>query len=204
MTLPQPRNRLDSSFRDVVDEIYSTLTARAVESIRAHKDVYTGAAQPLPAVTVHQIQALADALAAPQCDGHAALDTLAVGLSMPVAHLLPVAEALHILEFGEVTSDSVSLTAAGRVFAYGDRPVRQRLFAEHLLRFVPLAAHVQRVLNERPEHRAPADRFIEELEDHLDHRDAARTLHTLIGWAHYAGILAFDHRSRTISNPALP
>ncbi len=72
VTLPQPRNRLDSSFRDVVDEIYSTLTARAVESLRAHKDVHFGVAQPLPAATVQQIRGLIEAVAAPTCDGHAA------------------------------------------------------------------------------------------------------------------------------------
>jgi NitT/TauT family transport system ATP-binding protein len=195
--LPQPRNRLDSAFRDVVDEIYSTLTARAVESISAHKDF--GIAQPLPAATVHQIHAVAEALAAPAFDGHAALATLAQALGMTVDNLLPVAEALHLLEFGEIKDDAVSLTAAGRVFADGAGDARQQLFAEHLLRFVPLAAHVQRVLDERPGHRAPAERFKSELEDHLEPRDAQRTLHTLIGWGTYAQILTFDHRSRTIS-----
>jgi NitT/TauT family transport system ATP-binding protein len=199
VTLPQPRNRLDSSFRDVVDEIYSTLTARAVESIRAHKDVRGGLAQPLPAASVHQIEALMEALAAPAYDGHAALATLASALGMQIGDLLPVAEALHILEFGEIKDDALSLTAAGRVFAQAASDVRQRLLAEHLLRFVPLAAHVQRVLDERPGHRAPRERFKAELEDHLDPRDAERTLHTLIAWGRYAEILAYDHSSRTIS-----
>ena len=128
-----------------------------------------------------------------------ALDTLANTLGMSVTNLLPVAEALDILEFGEIKDDAVSLTAAGRVFAQSPRDVRRALFAEHLLRFVPLAAHVQRVLNERPEHRAPKDRFIEELEDHLDPRDADSTLDTLIGWGTYAQMLTYDHRSQTVS-----
>ena len=199
VTLPQPRNRLDSSFRDVVDEIYSILTARAVESLRAHKDVHLGVAQPLPAATVQQIRGLLEAVAAPTCDGHAALGTLAKNLGMSVTNLLPVAEALDILEFGEIKDDAVSLTAAGRVFVQSPGDRRRALFAEHLLRFVPLAAHVQRVLNERPEHRAPKDRFIEELEDHLDPRDAESALHTLIGWGTYAQMLTYDHRSQTIS-----
>jgi NitT/TauT family transport system ATP-binding protein len=93
----------------------------------------------------------------------------------------------------------VILTAAGRVFAKSQGDRRRALFAEHLLRFVPLGAHVQRVLNERPEHRAPKDRFIEELEDHLDPRDAESTFHTLIGWGTYAQMLTYDHRSQTIS-----
>jgi len=207
VNLPQPRNRLDSSFRDVVDEIYSTLTARAVESIRTHKDVHGGLAQPLPAASAHQIEALIDALAAPACDGSARLTTLAAALKMRAADLLPVAEALHILEFGEINDGGVTLTAGGRAFARAAADVRQRLFAEHLLRFVPLAAHVQRVLDERPTHCAPSGRFRAELEDHLDRRDAERTLHTLTGWGRYAEILTFDPRSRTlgaVNPPASP
>jgi NitT/TauT family transport system ATP-binding protein len=199
VTLPQPRNRLDSMFRDVVDEIQATLTARAVESIRAHKDVHVGVAQALPAASVHQIRALTQVLAAPACDGHADLAELADALDVPLEHLLPTAEALHILEFGEIKGDALSLTAAGRVFAVSAADVRRRLFAEHLLRFVPLAAHVERVLKERPDHRAPTVRFTEELEDHLDRRDAERTMHTLTMWGRYAGMLTYDHRSRTIA-----
>jgi NitT/TauT family transport system ATP-binding protein len=201
VNLPQPRNRLDSSFRDVVDEIYATLTARAVESLRAHKDTHGGVAQPLPAATVHQIEALIGALAAAGESGGAALTSLASALGTGVDELMPAAEALHILEFGEIKDAAVTLTAAGRVFAGAAADVRQRLFAEHLLRFVPLAAHVQRVLSERPGHRAPRERFRAELEDHLDRRDAERTLHTLIAWGRYAGMLSFDPRSRTLGAP---
>lgn len=186
-------------FRDVVDEIYSTLTARALELIRARKDAHGGLAQRLPAASVHQIEALIEALAAPTYDGHAALPALATALGMRVDDLMPVAEALHILEFGEIIDDALSLTAAGRVFAEAAGEVRRQLFAEHLTRFVPLAAHVQRVLEERPGHHAPRERFKAELEDHLDPRDAERTLHTLIAWGRYAEVLTYDHRSRTVS-----
>ena len=36
---------------------------------------------------------------------------------------------------------------------------RKRLFREHLIRFVPLTAHIRHVLDEREEHRAPRGRF---------------------------------------------
>jgi len=198
VSLPQPRNRLDEGFRDVVDEIYSALTARAVESMRAYKEAHAGIAQALPAAGPHQIEALAEALAAPAYDGHAELPTLASALGTRAEDLLPAAEALQILEFGEIKDGALSLTAAGRVFAKGTREVRKRLFAEHLVRFIPLASHIRRVLNERSGHRAPTERFMAELEDHLDHKDAERTLHTLFAWGRYAEMLTYDHRSRSI------
>ena len=45
---------------------------------------------------------------------------------------------------------------------------RKRLFREHLLTFVPLAEHLQQILSDREDHRAPRDRFEFELEDHLN------------------------------------
>lgn len=199
VSLPQPRNRLDSSFRDVVDEIYSALTARAVESIRAHRDVHGGIAQPLPAASPHQLEALVEALASPVYDGRAELAKLAGALHMRPLDLFPAAEALHILDFAEIRDGSIGLTAAGRVFAKGERDQRTKLFAEHLLRFVPLVAHVSRILNERAERRAPVQRFQAELEDHLSRANAERTLHTLIAWGRYAGIFVYDHKARTVT-----
>jgi len=102
VTRPQPRNRLDESFRAVVDQIYSTLTARAVESLRSRKDAHGGLAQRLPAASIHQIEALTEALAAPTFDGHASVTALASALGVRVDEITPVAEALHILEFGEI------------------------------------------------------------------------------------------------------
>ena len=74
---------------------------------------------------------------------------------MEVDDLFPTAEALHILEFALLKDGALKLTAAGRVFAQGNTDERKRLFREHLLRFVPLAAHIHRVLEEREAHRAP-------------------------------------------------
>ena len=50
------------------------------------------------------------------------------------------------------------------------------MFGQHLLRYVPLAAHISEVLSKRGEHRAPRSRFQDELEDHLNHEAAEATL----------------------------
>jgi ABC-type nitrate/sulfonate/bicarbonate transport system ATPase subunit len=73
-----------------------------------------------------------------------------------------------------------------------------RLPREHLLRFVPLASHIHRVLAEREEHWAPHLRFKAELEDHLTPRDAERTLGAVIGWARYAELFGYDARLRRL------
>ncbi|MGP0094142.1 MAG: nitrate/sulfonate/bicarbonate ABC transporter ATP-binding protein [Xanthobacteraceae bacterium] len=197
--LPRPRNRLEDEFRSVVDEIYSVLTARTVASIGALGQVHGGIVQPLPKASVSRISGLVQTLAAQPYNGQADLAILASSLALEVDDLFPIAEALHILEFAELKDGALKLTAAGRVFAHGDTDERKRLFKEHLLRFVPLAAHICRVLGERTGHSAPRMRFQIELEDHLTGGDAERTLRVATAWGRYAELFAYQDKTRMFS-----
>jgi len=194
--LAHPRNRLDGAFRGIVDEIYSILTSRAIASIKAQGEVHGGLAQALPPASVNQISGLIETLAAAPHAGHAELGEIAGSLTFEVDDLFPIAEALHILEFAELGEGRLKLTASGRVFARSGTQDRKRLFNEHLLKFVPLAAHIRRVLDEREGHHAPRVRFESELEDHLIRRDAERTLRTIIGWGRYAELFEYDDKAR--------
>ena len=104
-----------------------------------------------------------------------------------------------MMGFAELRSGDLHLTAAGRALAEADIPGRKRLFGDHLLRSVPLAAHIRRILDERPSHMASRDRFLTELEDHLSTEDAEHTLSAVIGWGRYAECFAYDHMHRMFS-----
>jgi hypothetical protein len=52
--------------------------------------------------------------------------------------------------FAELAEGDLRLTEAGRRFVDLDPDGRKRLFAQHLLAYVPLAGHIRRVLDERP------------------------------------------------------
>ena len=194
-----PRNRVDPEFRNIVEDFYSILTARVVESTKVQGQVHGAPMRPLPALGINRITGFIEALASPQYQGQAELAKIAHLPSLAVRDVLAVAEALHILEFGELQEGSIKLTAAGRVFAQSQTEERKRLFREHLLRFVPFAAHICRVLEEREGHSAPRVRFKSELEDHLSVSDAEKTLQTLIRWGRYAEIFSYDDESRTFS-----
>jgi NitT/TauT family transport system ATP-binding protein len=202
VSLARPRNRLDDEFRSIVDEIYAVLTARTIASIGALRNVHGGLAQPLPQASVNRISGLVETLTAPPYAGRAELAALAASLALEIDDLFPIAEALHILEFAELKDGSLTLTAAGRVFAGSGVDERKRLFKEHLLRFVPLAAHICRVLAERPDHRAPRLRFQIEIEDHLTRRDAESTLRAATAWGRYAELFIYDDKARLFSTSA--
>ena len=197
--LAHPRNRLDAEFHNIVDEFYSILTSRTTESIGAQSQIHGGLVQPLPSVPINRLAGFIEALASTPYQGCAELARIAGALALDVRDLFSIAEALHILEFAELKNGAIKLTAAGRVFAQSGTDERKRLFREHLLQFVPLAAHIRHILDEREGHVAPRERFEPELEDHLNPNDAEKTLQAVIGWGRYADLFTYDDKTRTFS-----
>ena len=102
IALPHPRDRLGAEFRGIVDEIYSILTLRSLESIRAHGQAAGGVALPLPPASINQISGLLETLLSPPYGGHAELADLAHKLALEVDDLFPIAEAVHILGFAQL------------------------------------------------------------------------------------------------------
>jgi NitT/TauT family transport system ATP-binding protein len=197
--LAHPRNRLDPEFHRIVDEFYSILTSRTTESIGAQRQIQGGLAQPLPSVPINLLIGFIEALASPPYQGRAELAKVAGALALDTGELFLIGEALHILEFAELQEGAIKLTAAGRVFAQSGMEERKRLFSEHLLQFVPLAAHINHVLNEREGHVAPRVRFESELEDHQNRGDAEKSLRAVIGWGRYAELFTYDGKTRTFT-----
>lgn len=200
ISLSHPRDRLSAEFRSIVDQIYSILTLRSLESIRLNGQAAVGVALPLPPPSINQISGLLETLLSPPHDGHAQLADLARKLALEADDLFPIAEAVHILGFAQLAGGSLRLTAAGRVFADSSTEVRKRLWKEHLLQFVPLVAHIHHVLEERSGYWAPRSRFETELEDHLTHREAERTLRAAIGWGRHAELFAYAAKLRRFTS----
>jgi NitT/TauT family transport system ATP-binding protein len=202
--LKYPRNRFDGNFREIVENIYSILTARTALSLKEMRALGGGVMQPLPNVSPYAIERVIEKLAGPPIDGRVKLSTIAHPLLPHVDNILTVAEVLPILEFAELSDGQLQLTPAGRIFATSDPQERKRLFKEHLLNFVPLAGHIVNVLQERKGHRAPRIRFKAELEDSLSADDAETTLRTIINWGRYAELFSYDDRTRTFIVGASP
>jgi NitT/TauT family transport system ATP-binding protein len=190
--LTHPRDRFASEFRDIVDELYATLTSRALASIKAQGAAHGGLAQPLPRATVNRMSGLLETIAAMPHENPVQLAELARTQVLNVDDLFPVAEALHILGLAQLEEGTLKLTAVGRVFAKSGTEERKRLFREHALKFVPLISHMCRVLEERSDHKAPLERFESELEDHLTKCDAEQTLTVATAWGRYAELFTYD------------
>jgi NitT/TauT family transport system ATP-binding protein len=198
VTFPHPRNRLDTAFRRLVDDIYAKMTARPTAAAAGHpQKLHLGSR--LPPVSTNVMAGLVETVAAPPYDGTADLPEIARTLQLEVDELFPVAEILQYLGFAEIKEGDFMLSADARDFAELDTQSRKKIFAEHLVASVPLAQHIRHVLDERPGHRAPRVRFEQELEDHLSDNAAEETLDAVIDWARYAEIFAYDDQAEMFS-----
>ena len=202
--LPQPRDRLDPTFRALVDEIYGRMTARASAAARQGGFAGTGISMVLPRVSSNALSGLMETLAAAPYQGHADLPVLVDALHMEADDLLRISEVLQLLRFADLAEGDIKLTEAGRRFAKLGVDERKALFRLHLLTHVPIVAHIKRVLDERPAHRAPITRFKDELEDHMAEAAADATLRAVISLARYGEVFAYDEKSSAFSldNPA--
>ncbi len=201
--LKQPRNRLDPQFRDLVEKIYVAMTARTptMPQIGTVADRAPAATMNtvLPRVSANLLSGLIETLAVPPFNGNADLPVLADELHMESDELLPVAELLQMLRLAEIEGGDIKLTDTGKQFVELGTDDRKKLFQRQLFSYVPLAAHIRHVLQERANHVAPKSRFFDELEDHMSSEDVELTLRAVIGWGRYAEAFAYDDDSGTFS-----
>jgi NitT/TauT family transport system ATP-binding protein len=192
--LPRPRDRLAPAFRDVVDDLYSRMTAGPAPAVgNKPPEPMASISTRLPNLSGVRIVGMAEVLSRPPFSGRADLPELAARLHLEMNDLFRLGEVTQMMGFAELRDGDLHLTAAGRALAEADMRDQKRLFADHLLRSVPLAAHIRRILDERPSHTAPRNRFQAELEDHLSPEDAEHTLSAVIGWGRYAEVFAYYH-----------
>jgi NitT/TauT family transport system ATP-binding protein len=207
VTLPQPRNRLDPSFRALVERIYVEMTKRpAADAANARKEAMPGLGigTVFPRVGSNVLAGLMETVAAAPFNGTADLPKLASDLQMEIDELFPVAETLQMMRFAEVAGGDIKLTDVGVAFANSELDERKRIFLRQLINYVPLAAHVRRVLDERGTHTARKSRFFDELEDYMSEEEAEQTLRAIISWGRYAEAYAYDDENATFSleNPS--
>jgi NitT/TauT family transport system ATP-binding protein len=198
VALPHPRDHAAAGFRRIVDEVYTLLTTVPGRE-GAKRGGRIDLAYRLPDASIQQLIGLLDALSMPPFSGRADLPHLAESEHVSTEDLVVLTEALQLLGFAAVGGGDIETLPAGRGFAAADLQRRKQIFADQLMRNIPLVAHIRRVLDERPGHSAPETRFIAELEDHLSDDEAQRVLETVINWGRYAELFAYDYDSGILS-----
>lgn len=196
--MPQPRNRQSPDFRSLVDDIYDKMVEKGINVVTGHEKIFSGSGvgMVLPYVSSNILQGFTETLATTY-NGKSDLPTLSEYLTTEGAggEILIIAEIMQLLRFCELDGADVNLTSKGNDFATGDIDTRKKIFRDHLRRYIPLAARIRSVLDERKDHSAPFSRFRNELEDYMPEESAEETLKTVIAWARYGELFAYDEKT---------
>ncbi|MFN3076031.1 MAG: nitrate/sulfonate/bicarbonate ABC transporter ATP-binding protein [Alphaproteobacteria bacterium] len=198
--MPRPRDDDSPQFRQMVDEVYMLMTAHGRGlGVTATEQLTLG--YRIPEASPSRMIGLLETIADEPFRGRADLPNLAEHSEMPDDALLHLFEGLRVLGLARIDSGDIFLTQTGRNFVEAETPERKRIFAEALQHYIPLAAHIRRVLDERHDHRAPEERFLQELQDYLTFEEAERVLANVITWGRFAEIFEYNYTSGVLGLP---
>ena len=199
VSLTQPRDRNSAEFLMYVDYIYKLMTQPqlvagppATPSARARKPY-----QALPHARRGAIAGLLELLN--DRNGTEDLYRIADELQLEVDDLLPIVEAVALLEFANLQHGDLEITASGRQFAEAEIAVRKRLFREAVLRNVTLLQQMHSSLENKSDHTLPLEFFRDLLREHFTDGESQKQISTALNWGRYADLLTYDSDSDRIS-----
>jgi NitT/TauT family transport system ATP-binding protein len=193
--LPHPRSDQDPKVRSLVEKIYRIMTQPAATIDAGYR---------LPQVQVSELTGFLETLASAEYEDKVDLPVLAEDLHLEIDDLFPITEAMDILHFAKVSQGDIELTDIGRKIAAADILDQKKIFAAQVMTYVPLVRHIRHTLDKAEDHEVSEDVFLKELCQNLSQQAAEEVLTTVIDWARYAEIFAYDYNSGYLSleNPS--
>jgi NitT/TauT family transport system ATP-binding protein len=209
VNLPYPRDPQSPQFLELLDQIYMEMSTSERERIAKAKAESSKRfavtpqlpeyAYRVPEVDISGLTGLLENMLTYETDGQINLPKLAESLHLDANNLFQLTEVLDMLRFVKITGGETTLTEAGRYFAEADILKRKQLFAEHLLKYIPLAQHIRNALDRANNHNIVEDEILDELENYFSEDESERILRTIIDWGRYAEIFAYDYDSGELS-----
>ncbi|EKD75051.1 MAG: hypothetical protein ACD_44C00242G0003 [uncultured bacterium] len=203
VNLEHPRNDQDIPYRKMVDEIYGLMLSLPQGKKQSYEQDLKlrriDLAYRVPDVNVSELMGLIEMINSAEYQGRLGMAELAESLHLNVDDLFPLVELSEIFRFSQIIEGEVELTLAGKLFAEADILERKKIFARHLIKYIPFAKRIRWVLDERPGHHASRERFLAELEDFMSEAEARHTLKIIIEWGRYAEVFAYDDKTGLLS-----
>lgn len=199
--LKHPRNEQAVEFRKLVDDIYGLMTKPETATFIKAQTEFKIIDQHfrLPKVEISEMMGFVETLSDYDQNTKIDLPKLADDLHFEIDDLFPITEVLEIMHFIQVSEGDVVLTDSGRKLALAEMLDRKKIFAQHLMAYVPLARHIRAVLDKESGHEVSESVFLSELETVLSDDAAEETLEVVIDWGRYAEIFAYDYNSGMLS-----
>jgi len=197
--LPRPRDADSTEVRTLVDEVYALMTAGAVRAGRpAAEPVKIDLGDRLPEADVARMEGLLEMLQGDEFAGRADLPQLAEVTELTDDELLPLVQALSLLEFSRLADGDLHITPLGQQYVESSHTDRQSIFGRQLLAHVPLVAHIRHSLDQEPSEELPEEPFLDLLRETLDTAEAERVMRTAIEWGRHGEIFEYNYHNGLI------
>jgi NitT/TauT family transport system ATP-binding protein len=205
VNLPYPRNPKSEQFQDLLDQIYTTFTiSTRIKVDRAQNKHALNKESPdfsyrVPDVDISELTGFLEVAPEHQEEETINLPALAESLHLDINNLFPITETLDMLRFVKIIDGELTLTDYGKKFAEADILKRKQIFAEHLLKYLPIVAKIKQTLDQDVSHKALKEFFLEELKINFSIEESERILRTIISWGRYAELFSYDYDSGELS-----
>ena len=133
--------------------------------------------------------------------GRADLPKLAEDSELTDDELLPLVQALSLLELSQLAEGDLLITAIGRDYVDRSHADRQAIFGRQLIAHVPLVAHIRHSLDQEPSGELSEKPFLRLLQESLDAAEAERVMQTAIEWGRHGEIFEYDYHTGLIHLP---
>lgn len=205
VNLKYPRNPKSAKFQNLRDQIYTIMTTSnrlRLEKVK-NKQIINKAlpefSYRIPEVDISELTGFLEVAPEHEDEGKINLPALAESLHLDVNNLFPITEVLDMLRFVKIIDGELKLTERGKEFVEADILERKQIFAEHLLKYLPIANKIKETLDQNVDHKVFKELFLEELQINFSKEEAEKILRTVISWGRYAEIFSYDYDSGELS-----
>jgi NitT/TauT family transport system ATP-binding protein len=194
VSIQHPRGRTSAEFVPYVDYIYKLLTQPELQAPPPSRPEHGPKTnQMIPHARRGAIAGLLELLNGR--GGKEDLYRLAQDLRMELDDLLPIVEAIALLNFAIASRGDIEITPEGKAFAEADIGNRKKLFREAGMAHVDLLRQIHSALSSKSDHTLPMEFFRDLLGQYFSESEVKRQIDTVLNWGRYADLFTYDSDS---------
>ena len=202
VTLSRPRNVESTEVRELIDKVYSLMTAGSTRVGRVTgKEIKLQLGDRLPNAEIVRMEGILELLVNEPFLGRADLPKLAEVTEFSDEELLAVSSALTLLGFVHLEHGDIIINTLGEQYVQASNSDRQIIFGKQLIENVPLIAYIRQGLEKDPSGDLHEDMFIRLLRFTLSETAALSALRVAIEWGRYGDLFEYDFNTGTLNMP---
>ena len=195
--LPRPRDYRSPEVLSMVDELHDIITGHELPDVPVPAaGPMPSAIEPLPDASASEIVGLLEYL-----DAHGGREDvfrIAGDTNREFGHLIGVVKAAEMLNFVDTPKRLAVLEPDGQRFVRSTPVERKAIWREQLLK-LHLFHEIHQVLGRQPDHSIDRDFVLETIIMRLPQENYERIFQTLIRWARFGDLFAYDETTQTVS-----